>query len=243
MENEKRQPAQPINPLDAKSPAFILWLSLSADLSFIILHIIFKTTTLLNTTLYSVKRDHGYSEFFQYIKYLWIILLLLYILRKTGFFGYLSWTALFLYFLLDDALEVHENMGSLIAGKLDFTPPFNLRLQDIGEVAVYAIFGPLLMLGIFWAYKRGSQNFKGISIDLLLLVAILAFLGIVVDNVEIALDHGVFLEEAAGLLDDGGEMIVVSVMLWYIFRLALHNGKIEDFFHQRLGWFQRTSKI
>lgn len=243
MENEKRQPAQPMNPLDAKSPSFILWLSLSADLGFIILHIIFKTTTLLNTTLYSVKRDHGYSEFFQYIKYLWIILLLFYILKKTGYWGYLSWTALFLYFLFDDAFEVHENMGGLIAGRLYFTPPFNLRLQDIGEVAVYAVFGSLLMLGIFWAYKRGSQNFKGISIDLLLLVAILSFLGIVVDNVEIALDHGIFLEEAVGLLDDGGELIVVSVMLWYVFRLALHNGEIEDFLHQRLRRFQRRDKI
>lgn len=227
------------NPQIDKSPTLLLWLFLSADLAYIILHILYKATRFITSAYFSVKRDLGYSEFFQYMKFLWIIILLVYLVKRSKIWGFLAWAAVFLYFLADDAFQVHENVGRIIAGKLDFVPPFNLRLQDIGELVVYAIAGAVLLLGIALAYWRGSKTFRGICIDLLLLISILVFFGVVVDMAEIAANFGVFVKETLGLIDDGGEMIVTSVMVWYVFRLALRDGEIDSFLHQRLRLLPR----
>jgi hypothetical protein len=232
LEDQKKHPDH--NPQIDKSPILLLWLFLSADLAYIILHILYKATPFITSAYFSVKRDLGYSEFFQYMKFLWIIILLVYLVKRSKIWGYLAWAAVFLYFLADDAFQVHENVGRIIAGNLDFVPPFNLRLQDFGELAVYAIAGTILLLGITLSYWRGSKTFRGISIDILLLISILVFFGVVVDMAEIAADRGVFVKETLGLIDDGGEMIVTSVMVWYIFRLALRDGGIDTFLHQRL---------
>jgi hypothetical protein len=237
LDNYRNHPQQ----ID-KSPTLLLWLFLSADLAYIILHILYKATPFLTSAYFSVQRDLGYSEFFQYMKFLWVIILLVYIVKRSNIRGFLAWAAVFLYFLADDAFQVHENVGGIIAGNLDFVPPFNLRLQDIGELAVYAIAGTVLMLGIAISYWRGSKTFRGISIDLLLLISILVFFGVVVDMAEIAADLGVFVKETLGLIDDGGEMIVTSVMVWYIFRLALRDGEIDTFLHQRLRLLPRPGR-
>lgn len=238
MEDHKKHPDH--NPQIDKSPTLLLWLFLSADLTYIILHILYKATPFITSAYFSVKRDLGYSEFFQYVKFLWIIILLVYLVKRLKIWGYLAWAAVFLYFLADDAFQLHENVGGIIAGKLDFVPPFNLRLQDLGELAVYAIAGAVLLLGIAISYWHGSKSFRGISIDILLLISILVFFGVVVDMAEIAADLGVFVKETLGLIDDGGEMIVMSVMVWYVFRLALQDGEIDTFLHQRLRLFPRS---
>src|SRR5690606_13874306 len=194
--------------------SLLLRLFLSADLAFIVLHILYKTY-ILNSSYFSLKRDLGYSEFFQYTKFLWIIIMLIYIIRKTRVWEYLSWLAVFTYFLADDAFQLHENIGRSIAGNLDFVAPFNLRLQDIGELTVLAVAGMILLVMLTWAYWRGTQAFRNVSKDLLILVGIMTFFGVFIDAAEIGVDLGLFIKETLGLIDDGGEMIVVSVMLWY----------------------------
>jgi len=196
-----------------------LWLCLSADIAFIILHILFKTGV-LSSTLYSVKRDLGYAEFYQYVKFLWIIIIFVYLSQKLKYWGYVSWAVTFLYFLADDAFQIHEDIGTLIANQLTFSPPLNLRLQDFGELTVYAIAGIILMLGIGIAYQKGSQSFKTLSHDFLFLLAFLIFFGVLLDVAEIASNWGIFIKETLELLDDGGELVIVSIMLWYIFQIA-----------------------
>ncbi|HRQ23588.1 MAG TPA: hypothetical protein PLF42_09215 [Anaerolineales bacterium] len=226
----------------SKAESLFLWLCICADFGFIVLHILYKLE-LLDSSYFSVKRDLGYSEFFQYTKFLWIIILLIHIIRKTKVLEYLAWVAVFAYFLADDSFQIHENIGGSIADNLDFVAPFNLRLQDIGELAVFGIAGMILLALLAWAYWRGTQTFRNISKDLLILVVIMAFFGIVIDAAEIGVDLGLFIKETLGLIDDGGEMIVVSVMLWYIFRLAVHNGHIDKFLYTRLpGLSKQTAK-
>jgi hypothetical protein len=221
--------------------SLLLRLFLSADIVFIVLHILYKTY-ILNSSYFSLKRDLGYAEFFQYTKFLWIIILLIHIIKKTGSWQYISWLAVFTYFLADDALQLHENIGRNIAGNLDFVAPFNLRLQDIGELTVFAIAGLVLAALLILSYWKGSQTFRNITIDLLILTAILAFFGIFVDAAEIGVGLGVFIKETLGLIDDGGELIVVSVMLWYVLRLAIHNAQIDDFLYTRLPGFSKRKR-
>jgi hypothetical protein len=37
-------------------------------------------------------------------------------------------------------------------------------------------------------------------------------------------------------------MVVVSVMLWYVFRLAIHNTQIEAFLHTRLPGLSKRKR-
>ena len=122
-----QNPPIPATPDENKDiiASLLLRLFLSADLAFIVLHILYKTY-ILNSSYFSLKRDLGYSEFFQYTKFLWIIILLIYIIRKTRIWEYLSWLAVFTYFLADDAFQLHENIGGSIAGQLRFRAPLNL---------------------------------------------------------------------------------------------------------------------
>lgn len=206
-------------PQENKNNKLFLWLCLSADIAFIILHILFKIN-ILSSTLYSIKRDLGFAEFYQYVKFLWLIIIFVYLSKKLRYWGYLSWAVTFLYFLADDAFQIHEDVGTLIANQLTFTPPLNLRLQDFGELAVYAIAGIILMLGIGFAYRNGTQSFKHLSHDFLFLLALLIFFGVFLDVAEIASNWGFFIKETLGLFDDGGELVIVSIMLWYVFQIA-----------------------
>ena len=206
------------------SASTFLLLLLVADCAFIFLHFL-MLTPLLNSPLFSLERDHGYPEIYQYIKELWIVVLLLSILIKTRAVGYSVWALLFLYLLFDDALEIHETFGGYIATRLEFTPFLGLRAQDFGELAVSAMSAALLLTSLIFPYVRGLGAFKQVTRHLLLLLLALAFFGIFVDMVHIAL-MGWKASYLLGVVEDGGEMIVISIIAWYVFLLNVSEGNI-----------------
>jgi hypothetical protein len=208
---------------DEHGAALLLLLLLCADLAFILLHSLNALTPLLDEPLLSVERDNSYPELYQWLKWFWIIILWLYVAKSKRSFSYIAWGLVFTYFLLDDALTIHENVGRQIADNLTLTPPLGLRLQDLGELAVWAVAGMILSLLVAWAYWRGSQAFKKMSRDMLLLIIILVFFGVVFDMVQMAVDLGDTVHFILGLLDDGGEMLVGSLILWYVFLLAIRH--------------------
>jgi hypothetical protein len=187
----------------------------------------------------SLEQDQGYPEVYQYIKWLWIILLLIFASIKRRSLHFSAWIFVFIYLLLDDSLEIHESVGTLMAGSLSFIPPFGLRLQDIGELAVAGTAGLVLFLFISWAYRHGPPTFKKMSIDMLLLIFTLAFFGVVVDTLHVIAymsdQIGWKVSAVLAVIEDGGEMIVASLILFYVFLISLRDEKptfsILDFTH------------
>jgi hypothetical protein len=128
----------------------------------------------------------------------------------------LSWALVFSYFLIDDALRVHERIGALIASNLDFDGLLGLRAQDFGEFSVSAVAGSILSIGLIAAYFYGAKTFRNMSKDLLVLVGGLVFVGVICDYLDIYLiNQGVSwqLSLAVKLLEDGGEMALASVFV------------------------------
>ena len=125
---------------------------LLADLAFIILHIFHVFTGLLPSSLYSLSRDGGYSEFFQYTKELWIAVLFLALAIRQRKPLYLIFSFLFIYFLVDDSFEFHEQVGALLADTLHFQPVLGLRTVDMGELAVSVFFGGLFFAALGITY-------------------------------------------------------------------------------------------
>jgi hypothetical protein len=133
----------------------------------------------------------------------------------------MAWGLFFVYFLLDDALQIHENYGARIATNLSITPPFGLRNQDIGELIVTGIVGVILLSLLLWAYKFGSQAFKKMSCDMLLFVIMTFFFGVVIDMFYSVINMGWIIHELRSFIEDGGEMVVASIICWYTFLLCI----------------------
>ncbi len=204
--------------------ASLLGILIFIDLLFIIAHILSKTIFGMKESLFNISVDRGYAEFFQYSKFLFIIILLVYLTRSTKCLKYISWICLFTYFLIDDAFQIHETIGRYFTKGLNFNPPLNLRLQDLGELVVYTIVGILLFTIIIPTYKTNNKSFKRISKDLLLLTFVLAFFGLFVDILASAFDG---IVKGLGMLEDGGEMFTISIILWYVFNIAFSKNRSE----------------
>lgn len=200
----------------------LLMILLLADLGFMLIHIfLYKIMHLGGDPLLSIIVDKGYSEIYQYIKEYWIAILLLILAVKRKHLIYFSWSLMFFYLLLDDSAQIHENIGGYIVKQYDIQPLFGLRAQDLGELGVSLFFGGVLFSFILISYFFSNSLEKKISKHLFILVMVLAFFGVIVDMLHMALLP--FLEmwgnAIFGLIEDGGEMIIISIILWNVFIL------------------------
>ncbi|MBK5940722.1 hypothetical protein [Halochromatium roseum] len=202
--------------LEKQSNRFLL-LFLLADLVFILVHIGFKLG-LVTSPLFSIEEDLGYAEVYQYIKEYWIVLLLLTLAIGHGRFIYFAWSLLFAYLLFDDSLQIHERLGGYLANALQLLPILELRAQDLGELVVTLLFGTLLFAIIGIAYLYADHIARQASRHLFALVLFLALFGVFVDMLHSAIHWG---EPFWLLIEDGGEMLIMSVIAWYVFQLGV----------------------
>ena len=206
----------------------LLILLIAADVSFIVLHLFHTYTILLPDNLFSIGQDRGYGEFFQYTKELWVaILLFLLGLRKRKFL-YIIFAFLFLYFLIDDALEVHERFGAFLSDFLNFQPNLGLRAIDFGELAVSIFFGALFFIAIGITHHQSDSSARTVSKYLIILIVLLALFGVVMDMLEVIVEHAV-VNPILVMIEEGGEMLVMSMITWFVFRLDLATEEITIF--------------
>ncbi|MGZ8213585.1 MAG: hypothetical protein ACXWTP_03695 [Methylosarcina sp.] len=205
---------------DRGATAFLLLL-ISADFAFIALNVITHTLPEnLRNPLFIIEKDRTYPELYQYIKYFWVILLLIYLSVKYRVFQYLAWVLLFIYFLCDDSLRIHEQAGHQLSKNFNFAPLFGLGVNEVGELMISGIIGLILFPFLIWAYWSGSPEFRKVSHDIALLVAMFVFFGVVVDMAHIS-----------GNIEDGGEMLTMSLILWYVFLLMLRGNILGGFLY------------
>lgn len=173
-----------------------------------------------SSSAFSVTRDGGLGETYQYLKMFWIVLLLAGVSVRTGRLSYLSWSLLFLYLLLDDSLQLHERLGSVVASRLGYATAFHLRPQDFGELTAVGSVGLLFagLLALTW--WRGDSEFRRTSRNLALLVGVVVLFGVGVDMLHSMADSPA-LTAALALLEDGGEMVSISFVCWYAYRVFL----------------------
>jgi hypothetical protein len=195
-------------------------LFLATDIGFILLHLVYVYTDLTSNQIFSLDTDRGFSEIFQYIKEYWIALLLGFFAIKTRSFSYLSWSLLFFYLLLDDAAEIHERLGLWLSIQFAFTDMFNLRAVDFGELLVSGSVGLFFLISIAATYYFGDRSSREVSKYLTMLLFALAFFGVVVDMLHIAFEFS-FLEPWFIIAEDGGELVVMSLIACLIFSLSL----------------------
>ena len=108
-------------------------------------------------------------------------------------------------------------MGGSFVDLLDIQPAFGLRGQDYGEVGAYAIAGIIFLLSGWLAYRHGSSLARRIGLHLLVGVFALAVFGVGADMAHQLLGSRFpWTETSLVVLEDGGELIVVSAICWFI---------------------------
>jgi hypothetical protein len=210
--------------MNEPSASLLLLLLLSADFVFITLLII-NMTLVPNSLLCNTYGLCTYLKSYHLVKLFWVIILLAYVLKSTRCSGYMAWILVFTYDLFDDAFNIHQYLGGHIANSFYAYNSNNLGLQPrLFELAVLGLAGIFLLAIVAWAYFRSPYEFRKVSNDLLLFIVALVFFGVIAD-LATTIKLGPVIIYGLGIVEDGGEIIIVSLILWYVFLLAIHNGK------------------
>jgi hypothetical protein len=193
----------------------MLALALLADLAFIQFDRMYLQGRL--DERFSLDNESGYAELYQNAKELVAALLAgAYLLRKREPL-YLCWSGIFTYIFLDDTFQLHETVGAWISARERISGAFGLRPVDFGELIVSGAAGLGVCVSLVVAWRRSGATARRVTRTLIGLLLSLAFFGVLMDMLHV-LATGPW-EYRLGIIEDGGEMIVVTALLW---ALAVH---------------------
>jgi len=200
----------------------ILFALIAADLMFIFLYLLFlvpaEILPFFQEDSFSIKEDQGLAEAFQYVKELWIALIFFWLVIKRRRYALVGLALLFAYFLLDDMVEIHEKLGDLAAGLFVNFPLLsrfpNLASDDFGELFAAGLLGLFFVAIISYPYWRSTASTRQIFHTIFALLAVFLFFAIGVDFLNGFFNSPV-IREMFGLVEDGGEMLAMSMICWY----------------------------
>jgi len=201
-----------------------LVLLLLGDLAFIAIHGLWLALPGIEGRVYALDYDRGHAEFYQYTKALWIVALLAALTVRSRARGYLAWMAVFALLLVDDAMAAHERLGARLGNALPSIGFAGLRPHDVGEAVVAAAMGALVLGLLARSWRRGDAAFRHASGRLVLLLLALLFFGVGIDLLHALARFDAALGPWLLIVEDGGEMLTLSVIVWYVFLLHKSDG-------------------
>jgi hypothetical protein len=114
--------------------------------------------------------------------------------------------------LLDDAMEIHEDLGKHLVGVLDLRPMLGVRSRDVGEVITWAMMGVIVLPFVLAGFAFSKRTHVANGLALLIPFGALVFFAVVVDQAfHIYRDLFFGADIILATLEDGGEMIAVSL--------------------------------
>lgn len=206
-----------------RAVGIVLALLLSIDIGLGLIHLIVMIGWNA-PDIWRVDMDGSYGEAYQYAKYLWLIILFIVFARQARSWALLAWVPLVAYFMVDDAVLIHERFGywySTQSWSFGLGP---VRAQSLGELAISAAIGVVLLAILMVGYVRADARARWIFRVLVALTAVLLVFAVFLDVV-----HGLFeniriLDRGLGFLEDFAEMIVLTFMVAFAFRINVSGG-------------------
>src|SRR4051794_14566691 len=187
-----------------------------ALIAFSVVHEIRNGVDVLDPSPWLLETDGGYSEIWGYALEAALFLSLLVLAAASRRAIWASWGVLFAAALADDKLRLHERKGAWLAEKLHFPDGvLGMRANDLGEIFVWGLLAVVPLGAAVLLYRRSNRWTRRASIGMAGLVAVYVFFGGVVDQLHVLVLGGA-LEGAMGTVEDGGELIVLSVILSYV---------------------------
>ncbi|SDH11477.1 hypothetical protein [Microbacterium pygmaeum] len=209
---------------DARAATLVLAMILSVDALLALIHVVVMVGWNA-PDIWRIDMDGSYGEAYQYVKYLWVSILLVVYARQNRDWPILGWLPLFIYFIVDDALLIHEQAGYWYSSQDWAFGLGPISAQNVGELATSALVGLALLVPLVVGYVRGTPRTKWIYRVVVALMVALLFFAVVVDAV-----HGLFMnirliDRGLGFLEDLGEMVVLSVIVGVFFRINVGGGQ------------------
>lgn len=199
-------------------------LLLVADIGLIAVHC-FAAVADLENPLLKINVDRGYAEALQAVKFLYLMVLVTLVAITYRSWSAGMWFPVFAYLLIDDLMMIHEIYGGVLVRVLGLQPAFGLRAQDFGEVLVTVIAVVVLSLPLLLGYLGSTAAIRWVYRGLVLLMLALGVFGVGVDLVHTMLAGMMKNFDWIGILEDGGEMVVVTFIAVYLIRVVVADGR------------------
>jgi hypothetical protein len=200
----------------------------SVNFLLILAYIAFKVMIYLDPTRHAVyyyfliTSDHGYPELFNYMQLAVAAWLLFQVFVRTRQAIYVSLSMIFLLALGEDALRLHEQVGTY-ALIIDLPAPSFLGAQHFGELLEWFVVGALSVGALVYGFSVSAAEDRKIGIIFVIILVILGFLAALVDALQIVLSERIFgLDFLLELIEDGGEMLMIALALSVTLLLARH---------------------
>jgi hypothetical protein len=190
---------------------------LLADLFLILVFLSHRLYGWPSSHYFNIGIDRSIPELFQYVKQLAMAAVLCLIFIEKRALVALLWAAISLLMFFDDAFQAHEKLGTMISELLSLSDVGGIRGQDFGEVAAAGLLATPLLLGVAFCYIRDTPFLRRFSRNLFYLLVLLGLFGVVIDLFVHSLQS-----LALYVIEDGGEMIVISLMLYYVWSVYMN---------------------
>jgi hypothetical protein len=166
---------------------------------------------MLHDERFSISQERGFGEWFQYAQTTTATALLVLLAVRARALVLLTWAAIMAYVALDDSLQLHERAGVTVGGWLGVTEAVGLAAEELGQLIYQGSLGLVVVPLLVYSHFRATGPARKISVGLFLLGAAFVGCSIVADNLGLLL--GV---QPLNLLEDGGELLVMSVTVWFL---------------------------
>ncbi len=201
----------------------VLALCLFLDFSFILLHIVTSyQKSAYSDSILLLDTPYGLPELFQFLKYMFILTLIATYILKNKWKSYVALFILFLTFFMDDLFQLHNLVASYIATVFQLKESWGLKGQDLGYI-IYILCLGVIVLSISWFgfFKTSNKTRNGYK-TIMLLVFLFLFFGIIMDGVNHFMTYTYGPQILFTVIEEGGEMIALSLLVCYINSLGTH---------------------
>lgn len=165
---------------------------------------------------WNIAEEGSASEFFNYLKWIFIVIALLIAYGKSKIALFASFAIVFAMVLLDDSLQLHERGGAWAVNAFQIQPAFGLRAQDFGELSTWGLLGAIAGIVLLWGYLKHTAASLPYGIYFLIVLVALVFTAMGIDMLNAwdgLNEETTFNNIMTGILtisEDGGEMFVGS---------------------------------
>lgn len=205
----------------------LVW-CVSIDLSFIAFHLILALARYFGLMpielpdvlkYFSIINDRGLPEFFNNLKTLLAAIFLFATWARSRQAVYLCWALVFLTAVLDDGFLIHERVGEAIYRGF-FSGCLGSGWIFLGQLVMGAAYALIFGTALLVAHASAEDHHAANSYVILLVLLVVVFFAFFVDGLhgllralQPGLGHTPVFQGLFNVLEDGGEMISLSVAL------------------------------
>ena len=208
--------------ISAAFPHSVTMPLLVADAVLIVLHgglgLLSMASALAIPDILRIDRDWSLGEMLNYAKWLALAALSALLFRRQGQAIFLGVLILSLVALLDDSLQLHERFES--AEVFGFVPVLHLP-RGMGELTFMALEGLAIAGTLAYGWIKAPRLVRRQVVPLLLLLGAAAFCAAPIDFLHLQAPPRSIVAGLLGILEDGGEMVFLSLAVGYAAGLAL----------------------